>query len=210
VKSQTASVETSRAPREASSPPTPATPPAWTLAAFTGRLGEISGAQATAVLTLAFRLVLEAQRRGEPVAWIARRGNAFYPPDAAEASIDLDALVVVWTPDAPGIAKAADRLVRSGAFGLVVLDLGIEGRLPAAALTRLVGLARTHHAAVLFLTEKGREQPSVGSLVSIRVEAARARREGEHYICEAHVLKDKRRGPGHKHTEVCHAPAGLR
>jgi recombination protein RecA len=209
VKTQAAIEPRPVAPRE-SSPTVATAPPAWTLAAFSGRLGEISGAQATAVLTLAFRLVLETQRNSEPVAWVTRQGNAFYPPDAAAASIDLDSLVVVWTPDTVALARAADRLARSGAFGLVVLDLGNDGRLPPPMLTRLVGLARKHHAAVLFLTEKNREHPSVGSLVSIRVEAARVRREGEHYICEAHVLKDKRRGPGLKHTEICHAPDGLR
>ena len=41
-------------------------PAVWSLSAFTGRLGEISGGYASAALTLAFRLVLEAQRQGEP------------------------------------------------------------------------------------------------------------------------------------------------
>ena len=66
---------------------------AWKLDTFAGRLAEIRGGRATAALTLTFRLVLEAQRSREPVAWITRHGTVFYPPDAAEASVDLDGLV---------------------------------------------------------------------------------------------------------------------
>jgi recombination protein RecA len=187
----------------------PDAPAAWRLAAFNGRVGEISGHRATATLTLAFRLVLEAQRLGEPVAWITGLASAFYPPDVASTAVDLDALVVVRAPDVRSSARAADLLVRSGAFGLVVLDLGEEARVPPPAQARLVGLARKHHAAVVYLTEKDAERPSVGSLVSIRAEAARARRAGESFLCEARILKDKRRGPGWGHEEVCHGPDGL-
>ena len=45
----------------------------------------ISGGQAGASLTLVFRLVLEAQRQREPVAWIHGRSGTLFPPDAAEA-----------------------------------------------------------------------------------------------------------------------------
>ncbi len=191
-------------------PSAPDAPAVWRLSAFTGRLGELSGTHASAALTLAFRLVLEAQRRGEPVAWIARRGNAFYPPDAAEASVDLEALAVVWVPEALPAARAADLLVRSGAFGLVVLDLGPAARLPAAAQARLSGLAKKHDAAVLCLTEKHGDRPSLGSLISIRAEALRTQRVEDLFQCEARVLKDKRRGPGWTHLEICRAPDGLR
>jgi len=188
----------------------PDAPAVWSLSAFTGRLGEISGGYASAALTLAFRLVLEAQRQGEPVAWVARQGSAFYPPDAARAAVDLDALVVVWVSEVLMAARAADQLVRSGGFGLVVLDLGVHGRVVPPVQARLVGLAKKHRAAVLCLTEKSREHPSIGSLVSIRAEAVRSREEEDRFLCEARVLKDKRRGPGWKHREVCHGPDGLR
>ena len=187
----------------------PDVPAAWRLSAFHGRVGEISGSRATATLTLAFRLVLEAQRLGEPVAWVTGLASAFYPPDVASTAVDLDALVVVRASDVRLSARAADLLVRSGAFGLVVLDLGKEARVPPPVQARLVGLARKHHAAVVYLTEKEAERPSVGSLVSIRAEAARARRTGEQFLCEARILKDKRRGPGWSHEEACHGPDGL-
>ena len=190
--------------------PSPAGPVRWDLSAFTGRFGEISGDEAGACLSLVFRLVHEAQKRGEPAAWIGRRECVFFPPDVARAGIDLAALPVIWAPDPLAAARTADRLVRSGAFGLLVVDLGPRASLPLHAQARLVGLAQKHDTALLFLTEKDPDQPSLGSLVSVRAHTARTRREGDHrYRCEARVLKDKRRGPSWEHAEMCHGPDGL-
>ena len=97
---------------------------AWTLATLTGRLTELSSVGSTAVLTLAFSIVLEAQRVGEPVGWLSDESSVFFPPDVANGGIDLNALVVVRLAMASQIPRAAEHLVRSGAFGLLVLDLG--------------------------------------------------------------------------------------
>jgi len=188
----------------------PATPNRWQLAAFAGRFGEVSGYSAGAGLTLVFRLVLEAQREGEPVAWIGRRETSFFPPDAADSGVDLSALPVVWVPDPLGAARAADLLVRSSGFGLVVMDIGARARLPLHAQSRLVGLAKQHGTALICITEKEDHRSSLGSLVSLRAHTARARLQEDRYRCEARILKDKRRGPGWKHEEVCRGPDGLR
>jgi len=185
-------------------------PTAWRLSAFSGRLGEVSGSHAGAALTLVFRLVLEAQQRGEPVAWISRRESLFFPPDAAEVGVDLAALAVIRAPATLPAARAADYLLRSGGFGLVVLDVGPGAQLPIHIQTRLVGLAKKHEAALLCITEKDSDRPSLGSLVSLRAQVARTRRTGDRFRCEARVLKDKRRGPGWTHEEVCRGPDGLR
>lgn len=181
----------------------------WRLAETAGRLTEISGAGETAVLTLAFELVLEAQQQGEPVAWITPEESSFYPPDAAEGGVDLDALVVVRVPDIRAVARAADRLARSGGFGLIALDLGAAD-IPTPLQARLAGLAQKHHTALLCLTEKAGEAPSLGSLVSLRVHAQRAQRSEDRFECALTVLKDKRRGPTWTHAEACRGPAGLR
>ena len=182
----------------------------WGLEQVAGRLVEISGAGAAAALTLAFGLVLEAQRRGEPVAWIALEERGFYPPDAAEGGVDLGALVVVRVANAKAVGRAADQLVRSGAFGLIVLDLGAGADVPTPLQTRLVGLAQKHQTALLCLTEKGGELPSLGSLVSLRVQAQRERICDDRFSCGLAVLKDKRRGPTWTHAEIYRGPAGLR
>jgi len=120
---------------------TPAVAAEWSTAALAGRLAELSAAGAAATLTLAFALVLDAQQRGEPAVWITTTGSSFFPPDAAAGGVDLDALVVVRVATAPQMFRAADRLARSGGFGLLVLDLGDRAHMPAPAQTRLAGLA---------------------------------------------------------------------
>ena len=146
----------------------------WRLAALAGRLAELSSREGAAGLTLAFSLVLDAQRAGEPVAWLTADASAFFPPDAARGGVDLDALVVVRLPAAGQLPRAAEHLARSGAFGLLVLDLGEAARVPVPMQMRLLGLARQHEAAVLFLTRKGGGDASLGSLVSLRAEAGQA------------------------------------
>ena len=186
-------------------------PPSWMLPALAGRLVELSSEPAGAPLTFAFRLVLDAQRRGEPAAWVAPRARAFFPPDVAAAGIDLAALPVVWAAHPLEAARAADLLIRSGGFGLVVLDLGPGTELPLHAVTRLSGLALRQGAAVVVLTEKKEERPSLGSLVSLRVHVPRVVREGDRFRCTLHVVKDKRgRRSGGEVSEVCRGPDGLR
>jgi recombination protein RecA len=182
----------------------------WTRAALSGRLTEISGVGAMASLTSAFGLVLDAQGRSEPVAWITLPETSFYPPDAADSGIDLDALAVVCVPGAPEGARAAERLLRSGAFGLIVLDLGRDARVPTALLGRLVSLAKRHDTALVCLTNKPRDAASLGSLVSLRAEVMREKCGDDRFSCKLAVLKDKNRGPGWSHSEVVLGPAGLR
>jgi recombination protein RecA len=191
----------------------PLSAPPWELSQLTSRIVEISGRGASARLTAAFGLVLAAQRDGEAPAWITFRDSAFFPPDVAAGGIDLSALAVVRVPDARTAGRAADQLVRSGAFGLVVIDLASsrknDERLDAPILTRLLGLAQKHDAAVVVLTEKPPQAPSLSSLVSLRAEARRTQR-GDRIDVRVHVLKDKRRPPGGEHSETCRGPAGLR
>jgi recombination protein RecA len=193
----------------------PETAASWELATLRGRLVELSARGASATLTTAMDIVVEAQTQHEPVAWITLANGTFYPPDVADCGVDLAALVVVRTHDATAAARSAERLLRSGAFGLVVIDLGNSN---GAALTmqiqgRLVTLAQTHDAAVVCLTEKTEDTASLGSLVSLRAEALRARNHDgkarEEFAVTVRVLKDKRRGPGWTQSFKRRGPAGL-
>ena len=56
----------------------------------------------------------------------------------------------------------------------------------------------------------GASPTTIGALVSIRAEALRQRDRDDRYTCRAHILKDKRRGPGWQHKEVFRGPDGLR
>jgi recombination protein RecA len=180
-----------------------------TLSELSGRLTELSGQGNVANLTLACRIALDAQRKGETAAWITGRESSFYPPDAAGAGIDLSALAVVRCPDGRNIALAADRLARSGAFGLLILDLGIKGAIPLPLQSHLAGLARTHDMAIVFLTEKVDDTPSLGSLVSLRGKTWSRRADDREFVCFFKAVKDKRRTPGWISEGVYHGIPGL-
>ena len=190
--------------------PSPA-PGRWTRAALGSCLAELSGADGGPSLTLACSLVREVQQQGEPVAWVTRPGSTFYPPDVADGGIDLAALPVIRLDDVRDRLLAADQLTRSGAFGLLVLDL-VEDvpALPLAVQSRLSEQAIAHGALVLCLTAKTERQPSLGSLVTVRGQARRIRRGEGRYVCRVEVLKDKRRGPGWTDEENRCGPDGVR
>jgi recombination protein RecA len=192
------------------------TPAQWSRAQLSGRLVEVSGIGAVASLTAAVGVVLEAQVEGEPAAWICAprcspdgslATSTFFPPDLADNGVDLDALIVVRAPTVAHAGRAADRLLRSGGFGLIVLDLGPGAEVPMALQGRLVGLAQRHDAAILCLTEKANDAASIGSMVSLRAEAKRVRGEGR-FTVTLRALKDKQRGPGWIHGETLRGPAG--
>jgi len=221
-------VELAGAPGEEGSA-APASEGPWGLDALRGRLVELSARGPAATLTAAIELVVEAQHTAEPVAWVTLGNATFFPPDAAASGVDLAALAVVRVHDATAAARAAERLLRSGGFGLVVIDFGggsfaqqgvqqgtqqgIE--VPIAHQGRLITLAQAHDAAVVCITEKPGEAPSLGSLVSLRAEAVRLhapddKTGGERgYHVTLRALKDKRRGPGWTRTTKLRGPPGL-
>ena len=125
----------------------------WGLARLAGSLVEISGTADSGVLSSALALVAEAQhhqlrherlryrRHSAPnlkpapgahpdsapnpalIAWIATTRSLFFPPDAVESGIALDRLVLLRLETPGAQIRAATRVVHSGAFGLVVVDL---------------------------------------------------------------------------------------
>ncbi len=183
--------------------------PDWKFENLLGRFVELSGPAASATLTTTASLILQAQLLEEPVAWIAVCDSTFYPPDFAASGIDLEMLPVVRINDLRKAVRVADMLLRSGGFALVVMDLGAQTVLHTSAQTRLAGLAQKYNAALLCLTRKEPESPSLGSLVSLRASVCRARTDFNRFDCELRVVKDKRRGPGWRRKETCRGPAGL-
>ena len=195
----------------------------WCFEQLAGRLAQLEGAGDSAALSLAFSIILEAQQAGEPAAWISvhssaaprqdGRGEAsvFYPPDAHDNGVDLAALPVVRVPGVTAAFSAADLLLRSGGFGLIVADLGVPPAVPSAALARLAGLARRHHTALVFLTQPGTASPgSLGSLISVHARARRRRAGADRFDCGVVALKDKHRGPAWQYAEVRRGASGLR
>lgn len=174
--------------------------PLWRLFA-PGQLLELSG-RAPGKLSAVVRLIVHAQAEQEPVAWITTRSAAcFYPPDFERAGVDLSALCVVRLADeregsanvsSHGVLRAAEVLLRSGAFGLVVIDL-MQG-VPKGELSwqaRLSGLLRRHAARAVVLTESESKEPSLGPLVSMRVEPRWRTSTGTRVLLEQTLLKCK-------------------
>jgi recombination protein RecA len=175
---------------------------------------ELTGWRSGAAYTSALALVVDAQRADEPAAWVGPRARTFFPPDAEAAGVDLAALPVVRLRDAGEIPFAADVLARSGAFGLLVLDLG-SASLPMGVLSRLAGLARAHAAAIVLLTEKHPERPSLGSVVSLRADTSFARGrdldaggDGS-FVHELAVTRDRVRAMPWRRVEERRGPPGL-
>lgn len=183
---------------------------AWCLVELAGRLVELSGSRASATLTLAMGLVYQAQKDGEPTAWVCSKDATFFPPDAARGGIDLQALPVVRVRDGHQAARAADKLARSGAFGLVVLDLKEQASVPTPLMRRLMKWAEEHQTALLCLTDRPEDAPSLSSLVSLRGVTKRRRVAEDQFSCRVEIIRDKQRGPGWSFEEVCCGPPGLR
>lgn len=126
----------------------------WLLAELIGRLVEITGQAASARLSWVVQFVAQAQRAGETVAWIQPKGGSLFPPDLQQSGVNLATLPVIRLTDTGSMLRAADILLRSGGFGVVVLDLTADAIAPPsdAQLGRLLGLAQKHNAIAMFVT----------------------------------------------------------
>ena len=179
--------------------------------ALRGRLTELCVDVGHAPVTLAVDLIAQAHRAGEPAAWIGADISLFYPPDATGWSLDWSALAIIRLGNAHRAARGADKLLRSGAFGLVVVDLvGVDGRqIPDPLLGRLMRLAETHDSAAVFLTQSRSSSASLSSLIALRVGARWCQTDPERLRAHFTVLKDKCRGPGRTFDEAYNGPLGL-
>lgn len=159
-----------------------------------GRLTELSGRRASSRYTAAVSMVLTTQVEGEPVAWLQMQDGGLYPPDLVASGIDFDALVVVRVPGSygtVGLLKSAELLLRSGAWGLVVVDL-TDGVIPGVAWqSRFLALAREHQSRVVLLTEKSKHHGSLGPLIGLQLEVTHQRLGPQGYQLQTLIQKNK-------------------
>lgn len=183
--------------------------PSWSMAGLAGRFIALESWPDSGSTNLSFiaGLIREVQEAGSFAVWIAQPRNCFFPPDFTAAGIDLAALPVVRAPEAMKAARAADTLLRSGSFALIVLDSDGQA-LPLALQTRLAGLAHQHHTALVSLRAPG-TSASRSSLVSLRCTTRKLRAGHDCFSCEIRAVKDKRLSPGWTHRELHHGPHGL-
>ena len=136
----------------------------------------------------------------------ADAGGTLYPPALASAGVALERLLVIPAGEPTGIARAVDIVLRSGAFGVVVLPMVA---LSAQAWTRLAGLAHRTNALVVVLGTSASSELRFFASVRLRTHVVRVGWSGGSgpfgtlagYVVRAEVLKHKRAAPG-KHALV--------
>jgi hypothetical protein len=153
-----------------------------------GRLTEILGGRGTGRTTLTRQLVAGAIAAGRWVAYVD--GTRTLWPRDWTAMAGTRRLWIIRPPNDNRVAWCADVLLRSGAFGLVVLDGGPP--LPRPVALRLTRLASDHDTAVVIV---GDERAIVGSAVRLRVHRRRAD------LAVIRIVVEK--GGTHQSVEVC-------
>lgn len=181
----------------------------WSLDALSGSMIEISGDGASARTTIAAKLTLEAQERRELVAWIVRPQTCFFPPDMAAAGIDLEALIVICLEPLAARLKAVEYLLRSKAFGLIVVSMEDKASIPSRAQLRFASCTNASGTVLLFLTAKPSLTGSLGFAISTHGHVARTREQAGAFRCALTIEKDKRRGSGWTHEQPCFSQDGL-
>ncbi len=183
-------------------PPLANQTPRWNMQEVQGRLTEISEPCPIAALSFALSLAREVHEAKQLAAWISLSPSMFFPPDAQNHGIDLRNFPVLRMDDIHSVGKASETLLRSGAFRLLILDLGKNHGMPMARLSQLHGLTRKHLSCVVFVTERQNTEQSVGSLVSLHGRTSRKSIGDGRFICTIDVLRDKVRGC-HWSWDIC-------
>lgn len=181
----------------------------WSRVSLSGHVVEVVGSASGADLSAVMSLLLEAQRLDEPVAWVTTRASLFYAPDARQLGLDVEAISVVRVSQSAVAARAAERLLRSGGFGVVVLDLEDDNEVADALTVRLAQLARLHDAVLLAVVQL-RRTGAFGTHASLRVGMERTRVGRGRFVREVRV--DRARGGlvAEAYSEEVDGPPGLR
>ena len=150
-----------------------------------GRLSEIAGPACCGRTSLALALLARTTAAGEVVA-LVDGADAFDPPSAAAAGVDLSRVLWVRTSEVPYALRSAEHLLAAQGFALVLLDLAPGHRTPAhispSAWSRLRRTAAGADTALVVLGEQ-RLADSFADL-AIEMSGARPRFQGTPTLLE--------------------------
>ncbi len=136
-----------------------------------GRVVEIYGPEAGGKTTLSLHVLAQAQRAGGTVAFIDAE-HALDPGYAAKIGVDLDSLLISQPDSGEQALEITEKLVRSGAIDLIVIDsvaalvpkaeiegemgdmhVGLQARLMSQALRKLTSLISKTKTCIIFINQ---------------------------------------------------------
>jgi recombination protein RecA len=136
-----------------------------------GRVVEIYGPESSGKSTIALSVVAEAQKKNLKCAYIDAE-HALDPIYMSALGINLDDLLLAQPSYGEEALEIADRLIRTGEIGVVVIDsvaslipkaelegdmesaqMGLQARMMAKAMRKLVSLANQHKTLIIFINQ---------------------------------------------------------
>ena len=136
-----------------------------------GRIIEIYGPESSGKTTLAIHILTEAQKKGDAVAFIDAE-HAFDPTYAKNIGLNIDDLYISQPDFGEQALEILETLVRSAAFGVVVVDsvaaltpraeiegemgdshMGLQARLMSQALRKLTAITGKTGTTIIFLNQ---------------------------------------------------------
>ena len=136
-----------------------------------GRVVEIFGPESSGKTTLALSAIASAQKGGDSCAFIDAE-HALDPVYAGKLGVDIKKLVVSQPDNGEQALEIADVLVRSGAFGIIVIDsvaalvpkaeiegemgdshMGLQARLMSQALRKLTASVAKSNCILIFINQ---------------------------------------------------------
>ncbi len=136
-----------------------------------GRIIEIYGLESSGKTTLALHAVAEAQRQGGIAAFIDAE-HALDPTYAKALGVNIDELWISQPDNGEQALEITERLVRSGAMDIIVVDsvaaltpqaeidgdmgdshVGLQARLMSQALRKLTGILAKSNTTIIFINQ---------------------------------------------------------
>ena len=136
-----------------------------------GRVIEIYGPEASGKTTLTLHVIAEAQKRGGMAAFIDAE-HALDPVYAQKLGVDVDNLLISQPDSGEQALEITEKLVRSGAVDIVVIDsvaalvpraeiegemgdmhVGLQARLMSQALRKLTSIIASSKTSVMFINQ---------------------------------------------------------
>jgi recombination protein RecA len=136
-----------------------------------GRVVEIYGPESSGKSTIALSVVAEAQKKNLKCAYIDAE-HALDPVYMSALGINLDDLLLAQPSYGEEALEIADKLIRTGEIGVVVIDsvaslipkaelegdmesaqMGLQARMMAKAMRKLVSLANQHKTLIIFINQ---------------------------------------------------------